>query len=173
MVRANLKLLLAIPAIGWAACGAYLAFGDYGIQGHLADLKWLAVGGVLALVSLVVGLFEPTRRPALASFLVVAAAGIGQPMFRRHRLAGGVRQLEAIYQDMAARGRPFPPSIDKASFDGPEFLPWYYQRNPDGSFAIVYIVSSDGYAMEYPKGRWRWIGYRPDGYGAYDETPSG
>jgi hypothetical protein len=95
----------------------------------------------------------------------VVLGGVSVNAWRSHRLAAGVEQLEAVYREIASRGEPFPESIDRAAYETPAYLQWYYQKNGDKAFAIVYIVSSDGWAMEYPGGEWRHVGCRPDGYG--------
>ena len=164
MIKTGLKLLLAVPAIAWAAFGLYIALGGFAIPDHTRGLTWLAAALVLVLVSLVGCIFRGTRRVAMASLLILVISVFAELGLRSHRRTVGVRQLEAIYLDIASRGQPFPQSIDRASYANPTVLQWYYQKNSEQSFAIVYIESSDGWAMEYPEGTWRFIGYRPGGY---------
>lgn len=173
MTKTRLSLLLAIPATAWAAFGLCHALGGYAIRDISNGAILLAFGLVLVLGSLVGCLFKRTRCVAVVSLLIVVISGIAESGLRSHRLTVGVRQLEAIYRDIATRGPPFHQSINRASYENPTFLHWYYQRNSEQTFAIVYIVSSNGWAMEYPDATWRFIGFSPDGYEPNKAAPAG
>ena len=162
MAKSRLKLLLVVPAIVWAAYGLQHALGSFTIADSFTGARWLAIGCLLALGSVLGGILSP--RLAIVSLAILAVSGVGATKLRSHRLAAGIRQLEATYRDVAARGQPFPQTISRAAYENPAFLHWYYQRNSERSFAIVYIASSNGWAMEYPKGTWRFISYKPNGY---------
>jgi hypothetical protein len=141
-----------------------MLFPDSPSKDKQIGVIWLAFGLILFLVALGGCIFKRMRWTGIFSLLILVITGLTVKGLRSHRLATGVLQLEAIYREIAARGPPFPKAIAPASYNHPAFLHWYYQRNSDHSFAIVYIVSSDGWTMEYPDPTWRWIGYQPDGY---------
>ena len=164
MLKIGLNLLLAALTIVWGTVGLSYAFAGFAINDKISFGIWQLYGAVPVIACLVGGLFRRTRWTAVVSLMVLVVSGYATPGIRSHRLAVGIRQLEAIYQDVAAKGQPFPQSIDRASYENPAYLHWYYQKNSEKSFAIVYIVSSDGWAMEYPGARWRKIMYCPYGY---------
>ena len=164
MAKARYGLLLAVPVIVWACGWLQVVFGGFSIPDKGKGCIWFVVGVLLVVPYLVACIFRRTRLVAMLSVVFLIVFLLVGVNVRQHRLVVGVRWLEAVYQDIAARGAPFPESIDRADYKHPGYLHWYYQRNSDQSFAIVYIVSSDGYAMEYPRGTWRSVGYRPDGY---------
>ena len=138
--------------------------GDFTIsnQGNIVIL--IVCGMALGMAFLVVCLFRQMRWAAVTSVLILGISAYGALSLRSGRLNTSVQLLEAIYQDIAKSGAPFPESIDRELLKTPIALRWYYQKNSDQSFAIVYIVSSDGWAMEYPNASWIWIGYHPKGY---------
>jgi hypothetical protein len=163
-VKTPLRWLLAIPAFSWAFFGLKHAFGGYAVEDQMRGMSLAA--WVLVLISgyVVACIFRKTRPVAAVSLLILVVTVAAAMGLRSHRLATGVQQLEAIYRDIAACGQPFPDAIDRDSYENPTFLQWYYQKHSEQSFAIVYIVSSNGWAMEYPGGAWRFVGNKPDGY---------
>lgn len=164
MLKIGLKLLLVVPMIVWVAVGLSCAFGGFAIHDKISFEIWTLCGAVPVIACLVGCIFRRTRWMAVVSLLVLIVAWNVTTGLGSHRLSVGIRQLEAVYQDVAAKGQPFPQSIDRASYENPAYLHWYYQKNSETSFAIVYIVASDGWAMEYPDAKWRSIMYCPDGY---------
>lgn len=163
-MKNHLRWLLAVLAIAWVGLCLNHAFGDFttDVARHEALLAALAV--ILILGSLTACIFRKTRLVAIVLMPILVVTGAATRSVRSHRLASGIQQLEVIYGDIAARGQPFPDAIDGNSYEKPAFLHWYYQKHSEQSFAIVYIVSSNGWAMEFPGGAWRFIGYWPDGY---------
>lgn len=172
MKKARLKLLLAIPAVVWTAFALCHALGGYTIQDRADGAVLWVVWLPLVLGSLVGCFFKRVRRVAVASVLILVISGVGLASLRSYRLAAGVEQLEAVYRDIAASGPPFPQSIDRAAYENPAFLHWYYQRHSEQTFAVVYIVSSDGWAMEYPDAAWRFVGFYPHGYKPDSAAPA-
>lgn len=172
MTKNKVKLLLVIPSIAWASFGLCHLMNGYTFNDSVSEIKWLALGLVLFLFALLGCIFKRTRWVAILSLLIIVAIGITEKSLRSHRLTVGIQQLEAIYHNIATKGPPFSQSIDRSSYKNPAFLHWYYQKNSEQSFAIVYIVSSDGWTMEYPGVTWRFIGYYPDGYEPNKEDTS-
>ena len=168
MKKKLLKSLLIIPALVWAGLVLRNAVDFSGITDTAYSLFLMASGLALGLASLAVCFIKQTRWMGVASLLIFGITAYGESALRSHLLATGVQQLEVVYREIAASGPPFPDSIDRASYENPVYLPWYYQKNSEQSFAIVYLDSSDGWAMEYPYAKWQWIGYRPDGYELFE-----
>lgn len=164
MKSKKLKLLLVALFLLWGGFGLYVAMGEFTLREQFLLGYWLASGLVFVIGCAIACCFRKTRRSALPSLFIVVCFGFVLVSLRLHRLTTGVAQLESIYQSIASQGEPYPESIDRTEYSNPEYLQWYYQQNSPESFAIVYLVSSDGWAMEYPDGEWRFIGYRPDGY---------
>ncbi len=163
-MKANKPKLLVIPSIIWACFGFYYALNGFTFNDTKNGAVWLALGLGLILLSMLACIFKQTRMEAVLSLVILLVFGISEIELRSHRLNAGIHQLEMIYSKIAVQGLPFPQSIDRSSYENPSYLQWYYQINSEHNFSIVYIVSSDGWAMEYPSGKWRFIGYYPNGY---------
>jgi hypothetical protein len=158
------NLILLVPPFLWAAYGCSYVFSDYTMQASTHGAVWMAAGTLLVLVCLVCCVVKRIRKVAVVALLIVISSTVVGRRLRAARLEAGVRQIEAIYLDLAKAGPPFPQAIDRSQYENPSFLHWYYQQNSPESFSVVYLVLSDGWAMEYPQGTWRWIGYWPHGY---------
>ncbi len=159
-----LKLLVALPMIAWALLGLRIASSGFGSREFQTRFVWFVCACALTVCCLAGLVFAKTRWIAAACLLIVVAFTFALMEFRHHRLTSGIRQLEAVYDEIASSGPPFPLSIERSSYPSPDYLHWYYQRNSEASFGIAYIVASNGWAIEYPEGTCRFIGYRPNGY---------
>lgn len=162
--KKSARFLVATAMVAWVLFGYWLGCESSTIQHTMHLAVWLTSGCGLLLVSLILLCFRGLRLFAVASILILVADPLVTISFRRHRYHSDILKLETIFEQIASRGPPFPESVQRASFDAPDTLQWYYQRNSTQSFSIVYLVSSDGWAMEYPGTTWQWIGYWPKGY---------
>lgn len=165
-----LSFLAALPVVLWLVFGLRHTLGPDAFRDKIEGFAWLMCGCALALCYLAALFSRKMRRTAAVLLVSIVVLGGCVMSIRDHRLRSEVRRLEAIYHDIASCGQPFPEAIDMAACDGPKHLRWYYQKNSGTSFAIVYILYSDGLAMEYPDGEWRWIGYVPNEYNPDDIT---
>lgn len=159
-----LIVLLIFPLIAWALFGLRVAASGFDTNEEIQRLQWTFCGGVLALTYLIGLAFVKTRRISAGGLCILAISIFLEFHLCANRLASEIKQLETIYKNIASRGPEFPQHIETNSLPKPAYLHWYYQKNPGNSFAIVYTVSSDSWAMEYPDGQWRWIDFSPDGY---------
>lgn len=167
------KIAKAWPLITlavWAVFGVIFALDPVSCKGAERSIFWLGIGVLLLLLNLGLILFRSTRATALVSVLLLVVFVSGHFWIKVNRLDYGRKQIEAVYTAVAKQGPPFPDKLDVVSLTVPGYMEWYYQKHSAEKFAVVYLVCSDGWAMEYPSAQWQFIGYCPDGYVPLAET---
>lgn len=158
------KMWPLIPSALWAVFGVVLALDPASCEGRVRSIVWLGAGMLLLFLNLGLCVLQSTRAAALTSMILLIASAPGHFLIRVNRLDYGRNQIEAVYTAVAKQGPPFPDKLDETSKTVPGYMEWYYQKHSDEKFAVVYLVCSDGWAMEYPSAQWQFIGFRPDGY---------
>lgn len=153
-----------VPLALWVLFGSTVAFGSFTPIDQERDILWLGIGLLLLVFNLGLCVPHSTRPAALCCVVVLIIIAPAIQMIRGSRLGFGRRRLEAIYSDFAKRGPPFPDKYEASSDAVPGYMTWYYQQHSREKFAVVYLVSSNGWAMEYPSAKWHFIGYQPNGY---------
>ena len=161
-------MVLAVVGVGWQLYGV-LCCTSWSFPAKVRLTAHVPISVLLVCVFLAgaeinryLGRSRPWRFP-IAGMLVFIGAPIVTMVVAYDRIEYTRTALEQVYRRLTV-SRPFPAAIDERGHPelaSPRMLDYSYFVSDDGSSCeLTYAVSSDGYSLSYPRGRWEWIGAR-------------